>query len=140
MTGTDKRREYGCPVAYGLDMFGDKWSLLVIRDMMLSGKKTYNDFLETGEGIATNILADRLKHLETEGIINKSRDPENRRSYHYSLTEKGRDLLPVMMEIVSWSGKHDNRPNARRGMVEKIQKDRKGTEAEILSALRDGES
>jgi len=133
MRNEDKKRTSGCPVTFGLDTFGDRWSLLVIREMMLRGKKTYGEFLEAEEGISTNILADRLKHLETEGIIEKSRDPENRRSFTYSLTQKGRDLAPIVLEIIIWSGAHDQSPNARRGTVEKIRKDREAFEAELRS-------
>ena len=129
-----KLRQSGCPIAYGLDTFGDRWSLLVVREMMLKGKKTYSDFLEIDEGIATNILADRLKHLETEGIITKSRDPENRRSFIYSLTPKGRDLASIMLEIIAWSGKHDQRPYALRTMLKKVKKDRVGFEAKIRAS------
>lgn len=131
MRNEDKKRQSGCPVAFGLDTFGDRWSLLIIREMMLKGKKTYSDFLEADEGISTNILADRLKHLETEGIIEKSRDPENRRSFIYALTEKGFDLAPIILEIVCWSGKHDRRPFALKDVLKKIRKDRKGFEANI---------
>jgi len=126
-------RESGCPIAFGLDTFGDRWSFLVIREMMLKGKKTYSDFLEIDEGIATNILADRLKHLEAEGIVSKSRDSENRRSFIYELTKKGRDLAPIIVEIIVWSGKYDQRPVALRNVLDEIEKDREGFEAEIHS-------
>ena len=131
MAKNDKLRSSGCPIAFGLDTFGDRWSLLVIRDMMLRGRKTYGEFLDAGEGISTNILADRLKHLEAEGIIEKSRDPDNRRSILYVLTEKGRDLAPIVLEIVAWSGKHDKRSLALKGVLEEINKDRAGLETRI---------
>ncbi|MBC8240292.1 MAG: helix-turn-helix transcriptional regulator [Alphaproteobacteria bacterium] len=131
MRNQNKMRQTGCPITFGLDTFGDRWSLLVIRDIMLQGKKTYSEFLEADEGISTNILADRLKHLETEGIIEKSRDPENYKSYLYALTEKGRDLAPIVLEIVAWSGKHDQRSCASRGILTKMTKDRTGFEAKI---------
>lgn len=131
MRNSDKQRQSGCPIAFGLDTFGDRWTLLVIREMMLRGKKTYSDFLEADEGISTNILADRLKHLETEGIIEKTRDPENGRSFTYSLTEKGYDLAPIVLEIVNWAGKHDQRPVARKTILRKIENDRAGFEAKI---------
>ena len=131
MSKSEKLRASGCPVAYGLDIFGDRWSLLVIRDMMLGAKNTYGEFLEAGEGISTNILANRLKHLEAEGIIEKSRDPANRRSILYKLTRKGRDLAPVILEIVSWSGKHDHRSIARTDVLAKIRNDRKGFEEKL---------
>lgn len=131
MRNDDKKRQTGCPIAFGLDTFGDRWTLLVIREMMLRGKKTYSDFLEADEGISTNILADRLKHLETEGLIEKARDPENGRSFNYSLTEKGFDLAPIVLEIVNWAGKHDHSSFARKSILGKIQKDRVGYEAKI---------
>jgi len=131
MRNKTKMRQSGCPVAFSLDMFGDRWSLLVIREIMLRGKTTYSDFQNIEEAIATNVLADRLKHLETEGIIAKHRDPDNRRSYIYSLTEKGRDLASIMIEIILWGGRHDQRPQAMRDVVNKIQKDRTGFEKSI---------
>lgn len=134
MKAKSKMRKTGCPIAYGLDIFGDRWSFLVLREMMLNGKKTYGEFLEIDEGIATNVLADRLKHLERAGIIAKARDPENRRSFIYSLTGKGRDLVPIVTEIIIWGAKHDPRPNALRTVPQQIKKDRKGFEANIRNA------
>ena len=125
------KRETGCPLAFGLDTFGDRWSLLVIREIMLRGKRTYSEFLEADEGIATNILIARLKHLEAEGILLKSRDPENRRAFIYALTQKGRDLAPILIEIIIWSGLHDDRPHALRNVLEKIKADRESFEAAL---------
>jgi len=127
----NKKRQSGCPVAFGLDTFGDRWSLLIIREIMLKGKKTYSDFLEADESISTNILVDRLKHLEAEGIIVKSRDSENHRRFLYTLTQKGIDLMPVMLEIILWSGKYDHRPFALRGTLERIRNNRSALETEI---------
>ncbi|NQV82595.1 MAG: helix-turn-helix transcriptional regulator [Rhodospirillales bacterium] len=131
MRNENKMRQSGCPAAFGLDTFGDRWSLLIIREIMFKGKTTYSEFLGIDEGIASNVLADRLKHLGSEGIIAKHRDPENRRSYIYSLTEKGRDLVSILIEIVLWSGRHDHRPVAMRSTVNKIKEDRIGFEAII---------
>jgi len=136
MKAETRKRTSGCPVAFGLDTFGDRWSLLIIREIMLRGKRTYSEFLQAEEGIATNILIDRLKHLEAEGIVEKSRDPDNRRSFIYTLTQKGRDLTPIILEIVIWSGAYDDRPNAMRDVLQKVQSDRAGFEAQ----LRAGES
>lgn len=131
MSTENNKRETGCPIAFGLDTFGDRWSLLVIREIMLRGKRTYSEFLEADEGIATNILVARLKHLEAEGIVSKSRDPENRRAFIYALTQKGRDLAPILIEIIIWSGLHDDRPFALRNALEEIKEDRKGFEAAL---------
>ncbi len=129
MRNESKRRQSGCPIAFGLDTFGDRWSLLIVREIMLRGNKTYSEFLAAEEGISTNILIDRLKHLETEGIVEKNRDPDNRRSFVYSLTQKGRDLAPIILEIILWSGAHDHRPSALRDVLKKIENDREGFEA-----------
>lgn len=131
MRQENKKRQSGCPVAFGLDTFGDRWSLLVIREIMLRGKKTYSEFMEMDESIATNILIDRLKHLEAEGIVTKTRDPENRRSFIYTLTKKGRDLAPIMLEIIIWSGAHDSRSVALRQVLNKIVEDHKGYESSL---------
>lgn len=109
-----KTHDTGCLVAYALNTFGDRWTMLIIRDMLMYGKRRYGDFLQAGEGIATNILAERLKHLESEGVLEKDRDPENRRSYVYSLTEKGLALAPILVEILQWSGRFAPPPDTRR--------------------------
>jgi DNA-binding HxlR family transcriptional regulator len=92
-----------CPVSCALDLVGDKWTLVIIRDMLMFGKETFKDFSESGEQIATNILSSRLKMLETNKIITKHKSPENKRVNIYRLTEKGIDLLPVIIELVQWS-------------------------------------
>ncbi len=97
----------GCPVNVSLERFGDRWSLLLIRDMMVRGYKTFKEFEESGEGIATNILADRLARLQASGIVMKERDPEDGRRLYYRLTEKGIDLAPVMLELLLWAAKHE---------------------------------
>ena len=84
-----------CPLSYSLDVFGDKWSLLIIRDLMFSNKCTYNDFIKSDEGIATNILAARLKSLEENGIIDKLEHPDSKAKKLYKLTNKGIELLPT---------------------------------------------
>ncbi len=89
-----------------LEVFGDKWSLIIIRDIMFGGKRYFREFLQSEEKIASNILTDRLAMLEREGIISKADDPSHKQKNIYSLTEKGVDLLPVMVEIGGWSIKH----------------------------------
>lgn len=121
----------GCPIAYGLSLFGDQWSLLIIRDMALKGVHTYGELLDGWEGISTNILAQRLKHLEEVGIITKERDPENWRSFVYELTQKGKDLAPVIAEIIVWSGKYNTADHAMTGTLDKVLADRKLFEHKI---------
>ncbi|MEW2912886.1 helix-turn-helix domain-containing protein [Leisingera sp. JC11] len=131
MTQSRSKYDSGCPVAYALDIFGDRWSLLVIRDMAVKGARTYGELLAGWEGISTNILAQRLKQLEEAGIVTKAKDPDNGRSYVYGLTEKGRDLAPVLIEIALWSGRHNPAAHAMTGFLDKIEADRTGTEARM---------
>ncbi|CAG7856238.1 hypothetical protein MCAMS1_00648 [biofilm metagenome] len=93
-----------CPLATALDVVGDKWSLLLIRDMCM-GKKRYGDFSASPERIPTNILANRLRRLEATGLINKMPYQKNPLRYDYSLTEKGANLLPVLQQLAIWSAK-----------------------------------
>jgi DNA-binding HxlR family transcriptional regulator len=111
-------------------MLGDRWSLLILRDMMLRGFRTYKEFLGSGEGIATNILADRLRKLEADGMITIERDPADRRKLTYLLTAKGIDLAPVLTEMVLWAARHEEIGN--QALVRQIRKDKEG----FLAALR----
>jgi DNA-binding HxlR family transcriptional regulator len=97
----------GCPISLALEIFGDTWSLLIVRDLMFKGFKTFNEFLGAGEGIASNVLADRLAKLQASGVIEKRDDGEDARRYEYRLTRKGIDLAPVIIEIVLWSARHE---------------------------------
>lgn len=128
-----------CPINFILETFGDKWTLLVIRDLMFHGKRYYGEFLDSDERISTNILADRLQRLERDGVINKQPDPDNRSRAIYRLTQKGKDLLPVMLEITAWSGKHDSKTNAPRALIRALRNDRGPLIEKILSDLDHGE-
>ena len=100
-------RRSECPLNAALEMVGDRWSLLIVRDLMLGGQRTYKAFLAGGERIATNVLADRLAKLEEIGILGSVRDPSDRRRIHYKLTAKGIDLAPVLIELVLWASRHE---------------------------------
>jgi len=101
-------RRSGCPINIALELFGDSWSLLIIRDVMFRGLHAFNEFAASDERIATNILADRLAKLEAAGILAKRPDPADARRIHYRLTEKGLDLAPALVEIVLWATRHEN--------------------------------
>ena len=96
-----------CPISYSLELFGDKWTLLVIRDMVFQRKQYFRDFLASPEKIASNILAARLKSLVSSGIISRRPDPANARKIIYELTEKGEDLIPALLELAHWGAKYD---------------------------------
>ena len=125
-----------CPINLALELFGDRWTLLIIRDMMLRQLSSYGDFLNSPEGISTNILANRLKQLEGCGLIEKYSDPRDRKKFIYLLTEKGEDLLPVLMEMVRWGLKHSDEAVIPEEFLEKIRSDLPGFTDEILDKLR----
>ncbi len=106
MKHTHHRRS-DCPINFALEIFGDPWSLLIIRDIVYFGKKTYGEFLASEEGMATNILASRLAHLEHQGILVKQLFEKDKRKEEYVLTEKGLDLIPVLVDMANWSAQHD---------------------------------
>ena len=101
-----KGRRSDCPVNFAVEALGDKWSLVILRDMIFWGKKTYGEFLKSDERIATNILADRLAYLERAGLISKSPDPTDKRKDIYRVTEKGIALIPMFIEMIAWSAQH----------------------------------
>lgn len=105
-------------------MLGDRWSLLIIRDIMLFGPRTYKQLLESHERIATNILADRLKRLIAYEIIRADPEPADKRKLNYSLTKKGIDLAPVLTEMVLWAGVHEKTEN--QALIRQIRTDKKG--------------
>ena len=102
----NKNRSH-CPVNFALETFGDCWSLLIIRDIVFWGKKTFKEFAESREGIATNILSSRLDHLIENAILSKKINPHDHRKAIYELTEKGLDLIPILLEMSGWSGRYD---------------------------------
>src|ERR1700724_3825888 len=113
-------RRSGCPLNASVEMLGDRWSLLILRDMMLRGFRSYNQFLDSYEGIATNILANRLKRLIAHGIVTAQEDPSDGRRLIYVLTPKGLDLAPVLTEMVLWAAKHEETENP--ALVRQMQK------------------
>ena len=120
---TIKKRS-DCPVSSSLDIWGDKWSLLIIRDLMFAKECTYGDFLKAPERIATNILASRLLALEENKIIGKLDHPESKAKVLYRLTKKGIDLLPIMIEINVWAEKYFPIPADRKAMLKEVKKDK----------------
>ncbi len=95
-----------CPISSALDFFGDKWSLLIIRDIMFFGERTFKNFSDESEGISSSRLSERLTRLESLDIITKKRHPTNKKVYLYNLTQKGVDLFPIIAEYVLWSDKY----------------------------------
>jgi DNA-binding HxlR family transcriptional regulator len=125
-----------CPLSYSLDVFGDKWSLLIIRDLMFTNKCTYNDFIKSDEGIATNILAARLKSLEENEIIEKLEHPDSKAKKLYKLTQKGIELLPIIMEIYIWTDKYFTMPAELKATIKEAKKDKDKFIKQVLKELK----
>ena len=122
-----------CPINYSLEFLGDKWSLLVIRDLVFEGKRFYKEFLQSQEAIATNILSDRLKRLENIGIINSKVYEKQRTQKEYALTEKGKDLIPVLIELILWSHKYQSGLNLNQDFILKLEKEK----SQVIKSIRE---
>ena len=120
------RRRSDCPISFALDLFGDRWTLLVIRDLAFKGKNSFSDFLASDEGIARNVLADRLASLETAGFIEKQPDPDDGRRSIYALTDRGLGLIPVLVEMILWSAREDPDTGAEADFIREATEDREG--------------
>lgn len=132
----DRRSE--CPLSIGLEIFGDKWTLLILRDLMLKKLTTFKEFEGSGEEIATNILSDRLQRLQQQGIVTSERLPTDGRVVAYHPTAKGLDLLPVLVEIILWTAKYE-KTAAPPKLIEKITNDRASFIASIRARFTKGE-
>ncbi|WP_108812110.1 winged helix-turn-helix transcriptional regulator [Sphingorhabdus sp. Alg231-15] len=131
MRNSDLCRSH-CPINFVLETFGDRWTLLIVRDLMFKGKQTYGGFLESEEQISTNILADRLRRLEEHEIIQKSVAKDNRSKLIYRFTDKGKDLIPIMLEVTAWSARHDIQSNAPATFLRDYENDRE----QMIAAVR----
>jgi len=125
-----------CPINYAQESFGDRWSLLIIRDLMFKGKKFYGDFLNSEEKISTNILANRLEKLEAQKLINKTPDKDNRSKNIYTLTQKGTDLMPMLLEMIAWSARYDNKTETPQNFIDSLKNDRDALIKELLTKLK----
>lgn len=134
MANTKRRSD--CPINFALELFGDRWTFLIVRDLMFKGRHYYKEFLEGGEGIATNILADKLVALEGAGIISKTVDPLHRSKQIYKLTLKGIDLVPLLVEVILWSSKYDSHTASDMKFVKRAKHDREGLIKEIVTMLK----
>ena len=134
MKGKLPPRRSACPVACALDLLGDRWTLIVLRDLIMARKRYYQELLEGSEGIATNILASRLKLLEAAGLVTRRADPAQARRVIYTPTEKALDLLPVLIELIRWSVKHNAGSAAPAQFLRRLAEDREGFIADLRAA------
>lgn len=129
-------RRSACPVSISLEMFGDRWSLLIIRDLMVRGLRTFKEFQASGEGIASNILSNRLERLEATGIVATEADESDGRKVIYRLTEKGIDLAPIMLELLIWGARHEQ-TGASCAVIDAMEKNREQVLAEAKRRWRE---
>lgn len=123
-------RRSDCPVNVCLEIFGDRWSLLIVRDLLFKSQHEFKDYLGAKEGIATNVLSDRLRRLEENGIVTRTPHSSDGRRVDYRLTEKGLDLLPALIEMTLWATKHET-TSAPADLMERLRTDREGLCAEL---------
>ena len=130
-------RKSDCPINFAMEIFGDRWTFLIVRDLMFKGKHYYGEFLLSEEKIATNTLADRLSLLESNGIVSKSSNSSHKQKIMYRLTEKGIDLVPVLVEFIMWSAKYDKNSGVEMSFVKSAKRDKVGIISEISNRLVD---
>lgn len=126
MSNASRREKSNCPISYSLDLFGDRWTLLVLRDLILHGKTRFAEFQNSAEKIASNTLADRLRRLEEQGIVVRNADRSDARQKIYVVTKKGLSLTPVLLEIAAWGASHDSQTGAPAEFAAKFYADREG--------------
>ncbi|MCA9048753.1 MAG: helix-turn-helix transcriptional regulator [Planctomycetaceae bacterium] len=131
-TESESKRRSGCPLNIALEMFGDRWTLLILRDLMFLKRSTFREFQESAEGIASNILSDRLKKLQAHGIITGEKSAEDGRIICYRPTTKGLDLLPVMVEMILWADQYEHTAAPPR-IMKRLKTDRSGFIDEVRS-------
>lgn len=124
-----------CPVSCALDILGDKWTLLVLRDIIFMRKRYFREFLVSSEKIASNILSDRLKKLEAADIILRRQDPHNERKIIYTVTEKGLDLIPTILELLRWGVKYEVENSRHDELIRQFDLNPQTLIAEIRSSL-----
>jgi DNA-binding HxlR family transcriptional regulator len=124
-----------CPISYSLDILGDKWTLLILRDMIFNGKTSYGEFLQSSEKIATNILADRLVVLHSQGLIDKKVAGDKKSKFLYLMTEKGIGLIPTIMELTIWGAKF-NPYGGNKALLKELKKDKEATISRYTELLR----
>ena len=139
MKHTHQKRS-DCPINFALETFGDPWSLLIIHDIVYFGKRTYGEFLGSEEAMATNILTSRLSHLEHQGILVKKLSEQDRRKEEYALTEKGLDLIPILVDMGNWSAEHDPHTAAPATWIALMKADREKMIQRIRETVQSGGS
>jgi DNA-binding HxlR family transcriptional regulator len=136
---TDPKRRSDCPLNVSLEIFGDRWTLLIVRDLLLKGRTRFGELLEGGEGIASNILTQRLARLEAHGLLERRRDDADARRFTYRMTQRGADLAPMLYEMILWAAQHEQTA-APPEEIDAMQRDRAGYLAAIRQTWADSDA
>lgn len=125
-----------CPISFALEIFGDRWTLLVLRDLLLKSRRRYRELLACEEGIATNVLADRLKRLEQRGLIRKEQDQQDARQYVYKPTQLAVSVVPMLIEMTVWGARNSKTTVVDRDMLRRFETDREQLIADLQEQVR----
>ena len=131
----NKKFRSSCPINFSLEIFGDQWSLMIIRDIVFNNKSTYGEFLSSAEGISTNILAQRLSNLVETGLLTKRKNPNNGRLVEYGLTDKSKALIPLLCEMIIWGAEHSESSPELSAWADSIRGNRRQAQKKILSKI-----
>lgn len=131
-----------CPINFTLEAVGDSWSLLILRDIMYSGKHTFKDFFDSEERITSSVLADRLSHLVKNEVLIKEPSPADKRSAAYVFTEKGLGLIPILLDMMEWGTTQDPQSlgHEKKDFVARIRKEQSALCREVQNKIRNGGS
>lgn len=136
MGRSDQPKRSTCPISFALEIFGDRWTLLVLRDLLLKSHSRYRELLACEEGIATNVLADRLKRLEQKGLIRKEQDTQDARQYVYKPTRLAVSVVPMLIEMTVWGARNNKDTTADRDLLRRFDKDRERLIADLQAQVR----
>jgi DNA-binding HxlR family transcriptional regulator len=136
MGRSDQPKRSTCPISFALEIFGDRWTLLVLRDLLLRSRSRYRELLASEEGIATNLLADRLKRLEQKGLIRKEQDRQDARQYVYKPTPLAVSVVPMLIEITVWGARNSKGTTVDRDFLRRFEKDREQLIADLQAQVR----
>lgn len=140
MARSDQPKRSTCPISFALEIFGDRWTLLVLRDLLLKSRSRYRELLACEEGIATNVLADRLKRLEQKGLIRKEQDVQDARQYVYKPTPLAVSVVPMLIEMTVWGARNSKATTVDRDLLRRFERDREQLIADLQAQVRrDGE-
>jgi DNA-binding HxlR family transcriptional regulator len=131
MDRSDPPKRSTCPISFALEIFGDRWTLLVLRDLLLRSRRRYRELLASDEGIATNVLSDRLKRLEQRGLIRKQQDREDARQYVYRPTRLAVGVVPMLVEMTVWGARNSRTTSVDQDFLHRFEEDREKLIADL---------